>query len=67
MLGTSKGGELALLLGATYPDEVGAVVGVVPSGLIFPTTSYLIKQACGLLDNYVQSVIYEYIAQFLDK
>lgn len=35
VLGTSKGGELALLLGATYPDEVGAVVGVVPSGLIF--------------------------------
>ena len=35
VLGTSKGGELALLLGATYPEEVGAVVGVVPSGLVF--------------------------------
>lgn len=35
VLGTSKGGELALLLGTTYPEDVGAVVGVVPSGLVF--------------------------------
>lgn len=35
VLGASKGGELALLLGATFPDDIGAVVGVVPSGLVF--------------------------------
>lgn len=35
VLGSSKGGELALLLGAIYSDDIGAVVGVVPSGLIF--------------------------------
>ena len=33
--GASKGAEAALLLGATYPDEIGAVVAVAPSGLIF--------------------------------
>src|SRR5918999_3317438 len=31
VVGNSKGGELALLLGATYPREVGAVVGYAPS------------------------------------
>ena len=35
VLGTSKGGEAALLIGATYPELVGGVVGVVPSGLVF--------------------------------
>ena len=34
MIGASKGGELALLLGATY-SEIGAVVAVVPSGVAF--------------------------------
>jgi dienelactone hydrolase len=33
VIGTSRGGELALLLGATYP-EITAVVGYVPSGLV---------------------------------
>ena len=33
VVGTSRGGELALLLGATYP-EITAVVGYVPSGLV---------------------------------
>jgi dienelactone hydrolase len=32
VLGMSRGGELALLLGATYPD-IAAVVSLVPSGL----------------------------------
>lgn len=34
VVGTSRGGELALLLGATYPD-IRAVVGYVPSGLVW--------------------------------
>ncbi|MFC3835400.1 MULTISPECIES: acyl-CoA thioesterase/bile acid-CoA:amino acid N-acyltransferase family protein [Deinococcus] len=33
--GASKGAEAALLLGATYPDEVGAVAAFAPSGLVF--------------------------------
>lgn len=32
--GTSRGGELALLLGATFP-EIGAVMAWVPSGVVF--------------------------------
>jgi dienelactone hydrolase len=35
VLGVSRGGELALLLGATYP-ELKAVVAAVPSGVIWP-------------------------------
>ena len=34
VVGTSRGGELALLLGATYP-ELKAVVGYVASGVVF--------------------------------
>ena len=34
IIGTSRGGELALLLGATFP-EVKAVVAYVPSGLVW--------------------------------
>jgi uncharacterized protein len=33
VVGRSKGGELALLLGATYPEHVKAIVGYVPSGV----------------------------------
>ena len=36
VVGTSRGGELALLLGAHYP-ELGAVVSYVGSGLVFPS------------------------------
>ncbi|HEV2742811.1 MAG TPA: alpha/beta fold hydrolase, partial [Rubrobacter sp.] len=35
VVGNSKGGELALLLGATYPREVGAVVGYAPSPVVW--------------------------------
>ena len=35
VLGSSKGGEAALLIGATYPELVGGVVGVVPGGLVY--------------------------------
>jgi dienelactone hydrolase len=34
--GISRGGELALLLGATYPDAIAGVVAVVPSSTINP-------------------------------
>ena len=34
--GVSRGGELALLLGSTYPELVHAVVGYVPSSLVVP-------------------------------
>ncbi|CAN7731862.1 acyl-CoA thioesterase/bile acid-CoA:amino acid N-acyltransferase family protein [Variovorax sp. LjRoot130] len=36
VVGVSRGGELALLLGATYP-EIRAVVAYVPSGILWPT------------------------------
>jgi len=35
MVGWSKGGELALLSAATFPDAVGAVVGIAPAGVAF--------------------------------
>ena len=34
--GLSRGGELALLLGTTFPQKVGAIVGLVPSGVVMP-------------------------------
>ena len=39
-MGNSKGGELALLLGATYPEDVKAVVGYVPSGVVWQGVSF---------------------------
>ncbi|QIN79912.1 hypothetical protein GBA65_16815 [Rubrobacter marinus] len=35
VVGNSKGGELALLLGATYPEDVGVVVGYAPSPIVW--------------------------------
>ena len=35
VIGTSRGGELALLVGATFP-QIKAVVGYVPSGVLWP-------------------------------
>ena len=35
VVGNSKGGELALLLGATYPEDVSAVVGYAPSPVVW--------------------------------
>ncbi len=40
VVGNSKGGELALLLGAVYPDDVGAVVGYAPSPIIWQAIPY---------------------------
>lgn len=34
--GQSRGGELALLLGATFPDKVSAVIGYVPGAVVHP-------------------------------
>jgi dienelactone hydrolase len=36
VLGTSRGGELALLLGATYPSSFRVVVANVPSSVVWP-------------------------------
>jgi len=35
VLGVSKGGELALLLGATYPEDLKAVVAYAPSAVVY--------------------------------
>ena len=39
VMGNSKGGELALLLGATYPEDVKAIVGYVPSAVVWQGAS----------------------------
>jgi hypothetical protein len=40
VMGVSKGGELAVLLGATYPEDVKAVVGYSPSAVVWRGASY---------------------------
>jgi dienelactone hydrolase len=40
VMGSSKGGELALLLGATYAEDISAVVGYVPSAVVYQGISY---------------------------
>jgi dienelactone hydrolase len=35
VMGASRGGELALLLGSTFPNDVAAVVAKVPSGVVW--------------------------------
>jgi dienelactone hydrolase len=35
LVGNSKGGELALLLGTTYPEDVQAVIGYAPSAVVW--------------------------------
>jgi dienelactone hydrolase len=39
VLGTSRGGELSLLLGATYPSTFRAIVANVPSNVVWPGQS----------------------------
>jgi len=39
VLGGSRGGELALILGATFPEKVSAVVAQVPSGYVWGATT----------------------------
>jgi dienelactone hydrolase len=40
VIGVSKGGELALLLAATYPEDIKAVVGYSPSSVVWRGASY---------------------------
>ena len=40
LMGGSKGGELALLLGAAYPGDVRAVVGYAPSAVVYQGVSF---------------------------
>jgi dienelactone hydrolase len=40
VVGNSKGGELALLLGATFPRDVGAVVGYAPSAVVWQAMAF---------------------------
>lgn len=44
VMGGSRGGELALLLGATYP-RFRAVVALVPSGVVWPATTQKLQAA----------------------
>jgi dienelactone hydrolase len=39
VMGGSRGGELALILGANFPQQVTAVVAQLPSGLVWPGDS----------------------------
>jgi dienelactone hydrolase len=39
VIGGSRGGELALILGANFPQQVTAVVAQLPSGLVWPGDS----------------------------
>jgi dienelactone hydrolase len=39
VVGVSRGGELALLLASTYPQDVGAAVGYVPSSVVYSGSS----------------------------
>jgi dienelactone hydrolase len=40
VMGVSKGGELAMLLAATYPDDIKAVVGYSPSSVVWRGAAY---------------------------
>ncbi len=47
VLGSSKGSELALLLGASFPKEIKAVVGYAPSGIVWQGISQKPKSYLG--------------------
>ncbi|HZY56697.1 MAG TPA: acyl-CoA thioester hydrolase/BAAT C-terminal domain-containing protein [Rubrobacteraceae bacterium] len=40
VMGNSKGAELALLLGAMYPEDIRAVVGYAPSAVVWQSPSF---------------------------
>ena len=40
VMGVSKGGELAMLLAATYPEDIKAVVGYSPSSVVWRGSAY---------------------------
>lgn len=61
VVGVSRGGELALLLGATYP-EVRAVIAYVPSGIAWPSypeSGYGAWTAGGQEVPYARTLTYE--------
>jgi len=43
VIGVSKGGELALLLGSTYPGDIKVVVGFAPSAVTWRGVSYNLR------------------------
>ena len=47
VIGLSKGGELALLLGATYPEDVKALVGYAPSAVAWRGVSSSLQSFFG--------------------
>jgi len=47
IVGVSKGGELALLLGSTYPEDIRAVVGFAPSAVAWRGVSYNLRSFFG--------------------
>jgi dienelactone hydrolase len=53
VLGASRGGELALLLGAHYTDRVSAVIAQVPSGYVWGSTTALDLPAWTIMDKDV--------------
>jgi dienelactone hydrolase len=61
VVGLSRGGELALLLGATYP-EIRAVVAYVPSGILwpaYPESGHGAWTLCGEEIPYAKTLTYE--------
>lgn len=56
VLGASRGGELALLLGAHFTDRVRAVVAQVPSGYVWGATTSVGLPAFTLMDQDVPFV-----------
>ena len=47
VIGVSKGGELALLLGSTYPGDIKVVVGFAPSAVTWRGVSYNLRSFFG--------------------
>lgn len=50
LVGGSKGAELALLLATLFPDEVSAVVGIVPGDAVFPALTMDLSTSSWALD-----------------
>ena len=66
--GGSRGGELALLLGATYPEKIAALVALVPSGVVVGSPTAYGEPAWTFrgepLPSLTASLASTYIAQF---
>ena len=53
VMGDSRGGELALLLGATFP-QIGAVVGLAPVGVMLPGFRRRLVEMVGLVEMVIR-------------